>query len=59
MCPTHVSMTPKDIDRDAAGVLQPRVQWHDRGPKCTVTTRLQVMFYAAASLCSIFAACRR
>jgi hypothetical protein len=39
---------PKDIDYDAAGVLQPHLQWHDRGPKCTVTTLLQVMFYAAA-----------
>jgi hypothetical protein len=59
MCPTHDTMTPKDIDCDAAGVLQPHLQWHDRGPKCTVTTLLQVMFYAAAPLCSLFAACSR
>jgi hypothetical protein len=45
MCPTHDTMTPKDIDCHAAGVLQPHLQWHDRGPKCTVTTLLQVMFY--------------
>jgi putative transposase len=59
MCPAHDTITPKDIDCYAAGVLQPHLQWHDRGPKCTVTTLLQVMFYAAAPLCSLFAACRR
>ena len=59
MCPTHYTITSKDIYRYAAGVLQPHLQWHDRGPKCTVTTLLQVMFYAAAQLCSLFAACCR
>jgi hypothetical protein len=59
VCPAHYTLTPKDIYRYAAGVLQPHLQWHDRGPKCTVTTLLQVMFYAAAPLCSLFAACSR
>ena len=59
MCPAHDTITPKDIDRYAAGVLQPHLQWPDRGPKCTVTTLRQVMFYAAAQLCSLFAAYRR
>lgn len=59
MGPTHYTITPKDIYRYAASVLQPHLQWHDQGPKCTVTTLLQVMFYAAAQLCSIFAACSR
>ena len=59
MCPAHYTMTSKDIYRYAAGVLQPHLRWRDRGPKCTVTTLLQVMFYAAAQLCSLFAACRR
>lgn len=56
---THYTITPKDIYRYAASVLQPHLQWSDHGPKCTVTTLLQVMFYAAAQLCSIFAACSR
>lgn len=56
---THYTITPKDIYRYAARVLQPHLQWADHGPKCTVSTLLQVMFYAAAQLCSIFAACSR
>ena len=56
---THYTITPKEIYRYAASVLQPHLQWSDHGPKCTVTTLLQVMFYAAAQLCSIFAACSR
>ena len=56
---THYTITPKDIYRYAASVLQPHLQWLDHGPKCTVSTLLQVMFYAAGQLCSIFAACSR
>jgi hypothetical protein len=33
------------------------LQWHDYGPKCTVKVLLQVLFYAAGHLCSVFAAC--
>ena len=59
MCPSHYTITPKEIYRYAASVLQPHLQWPDHGPKCTVTTLLQVLFYAAAQLCSLFAACGR
>jgi hypothetical protein len=59
MCPVHCAMTSKDIYRHTARVLQPHLQWHNRGPKCTVTALLQVMFDASAQLCSLFAACRR
>jgi putative transposase len=59
MCPIQYTLTPKDIYRYAASVLQPHLQWQDHGPKCTVTTLLQVLFYAAAQVCSIFAACGR
>ena len=55
----HYTITPKDIYRYAAGVLQPHLQWHDHGPKYTVTTLLQVLFYGAGQLCSLFAACSR
>ena len=50
MCPIQYTLTPKDIYRYAASVLQPHLQWQDHGPKCTVTTLLQVLFYAAAQL---------
>jgi hypothetical protein len=52
----HYSMTANDIYRFAAAMLQPHTKWHDHGPKCTVTVLLQVLFYAAAQLCSVFAA---
>lgn len=59
MYPIHYTITPKDIYRYAASVLQAHLQWPDHGPKCTVSTLLQVVFYAGAQLCSIFAACSR
>jgi len=60
MCPAHYTITPQEIYRYAASVLQAHLPWQDHGPKCTVTTLLKVLFYAAAQLCSIFfAACSR
>ncbi len=53
------NMTANDIYRFAAAMLQPQLNWHDHGPKCTVPVLLQVLFYAAAQLCSVFAACAR
>lgn len=53
------SMTATDIYRFAAAMLEPHMKWHDHGPKCTVTVLLQVLFYAAAQLCSVYAACSR
>jgi hypothetical protein len=48
-----------DVYRYAATVLLPRLGWSDRGKKCTAETVLQVLFYAAAYLCSVSAACQR
>jgi len=59
MCPSHYIITPKEIYRYAASALEPHLRWHDHGPKCTVSTLLLVLFYAAGQLCSIFAACGR
>jgi hypothetical protein len=53
------TLGPQDIYRYAATVLQHHLQWRDYGPKCTVTAVLQILFYAAAQLCSLFAACSR
>jgi hypothetical protein len=33
------------------------LQWHDYSLKCPVRALLQVLFYAAGYLCSVFAAC--
>lgn len=57
MRPPYSTLTPIHIYDYAASLLEPYLQWHDYGPKCTVKTLLQVLFYAAGHLCSVFAAC--
>lgn len=59
MHPGHSIMGPADVYRYAATVLQAQLQWRDYGPKCTAARLLHILFYAAASLCSLFAACHR
>src|SRR5919108_113066 len=57
MRPPYSTLTPTHIYDYAATLLGPYLQWQDYGPKCTVKTLLQVLFYAAGHLCSVFAAC--
>jgi hypothetical protein len=57
MHPPYSTLTPIHIYNYAATLLEPYLQWHDYGPKCTVKVLLQVLFYAAGHLCSVFAAC--
>ena len=52
-------ITPKEIYCYASAALQPYLDWQDRGPKCTVTTLLHILFYTAAQLCSLASACAR
>jgi len=52
-------MTPKQIYGYAAAIIEPHLSWHDHGPKCTASALLQILFYAAAHLCSMAAACSR
>ena len=52
-------ITPKAIYCYAASALRPYLDWQDHGPKCTVVTLLHILFYAAAQLCSLAAACGR
>lgn len=59
MPPRPTIIGPVDIYRHAATLLQEHLHWRDHGPKCTAQRVLQVLFYAAAALCSVFAACRR
>ena len=54
-----IMMTPKVIYGYAAALMQGHLNWTDHGPKCTVSRLLQLLFYAAAQLCSIAAACQR
>lgn len=59
MPPRPTIIGPAEVYRYAATQLHEQLRWRDHGPKCTAQRVLQVLFYAAASLCSVFAACRR
>ena len=55
----HYSMTMRDVYNYAAVILLPQLRWSDVGYKCKAETLLKIAFYAAANLCSLYAACRR
>lgn len=59
MRPRHFIITSTHLYNYVASVLESYLPWHDHGPKCTVRALLQVLFYAAAHLGSVFAACER
>lgn len=52
-------LTPQDVHKQAAVLVQSHLQFQDHGPKCTAGMLLHVLFYAAAHVCSLFAACSR
>jgi hypothetical protein len=59
MLSPQAMITPKEIYGYASSALRPYLDWQDHGPKCTVATLLHILFYAAAQLCSLAAACAR
>ena len=59
MRPLYSTLTPTRIYDSAAALLEFHLQWQDHGPKCTVKVLLQVLFYAAGRLCSVYAACNQ
>jgi Transposase DDE domain len=59
MRPPYSTLTPTHLYDSAATLIESYLQWHDYGPKCTVKALLQIRFYAAGHLCSVFAACSR
>lgn len=59
MRPPYSTLTPTRIYDYAAALLEFHLQRQDQGPKCTVKVLLQVLFYAAGHLCSVFAACNQ
>jgi hypothetical protein len=59
MYPSYSTLTPTCLYDYVAALVEPYLQWHDYGPKCTVRTLLQVLFYAAGHVCSVFTACGR
>jgi hypothetical protein len=51
------TITPAQIHRHAARLCQRQLKLRARGPKCTAGVVLTVLFYAAARITSIAAAC--
>lgn len=51
------TITPADVHRRAAAVCQQHLRVKDHGPKCLAAVLWSVLFYAAARICSLAAAC--
>jgi hypothetical protein len=51
------TITAKDVQLHASHVFQKHLKLRDHGPKCTASTLLGLLFYAAARLISLAAAC--
>jgi hypothetical protein len=52
------TVTPQDVQAHAAHLCQKHLRLRDHGPKCLATTLLTVLFYAAARISSLAAACK-
>lgn len=52
------SVTCQEVHRRAAGVVQRHVKLEDHGYKCRAGVLLNILFFAASRISSIFAACR-
>jgi DDE family transposase len=52
------TLTPQDVQAHAARLCQRYLGLRDHGPKCTAVTLLTVLFYAAARIASLAAACK-
>src|SRR5947208_3971603 len=52
------TVTPQDVGRHAAHLCQESLLLESHGPKCRAGVLLQILFYAAARVTSIAAACR-
>jgi Transposase DDE domain len=52
------TVTARDVQNHAAYLCQKHLRLRDHGRKCTVGVLLSVLFYAAARICSLAAACK-
>ena len=52
------TLTPRHVQAHAARLCQRHLRLRDHGPKCTASTLLAVLFYAAARITSPAAACK-
>jgi Transposase DDE domain len=51
------TITAKDVQLHAADIFQKHLKLRDHGPKCTASRLLGILFYAAARIISLAAAC--
>ena len=51
------TITPKDVQLHAANLCQQHLKLRDHGPKCRAGVLMTLLFYAAARITSIAAAC--
>jgi Transposase DDE domain len=58
MRPSHYTLTPAAVRAHAQTLCQKHLRLRDHGPKCTAVTLLTVLFYAAARITSLAAACK-
>jgi putative transposase len=52
------TLTPRHVQTHAVHLCQRHLRWRDHGPTCTAGTLLTVLFYAAARITSLAAACK-
>jgi len=52
------TLTPQHVQAHAAQLCQQHLRLRDHGPKCTAATLLTVLFYAAARVTALTAACK-
>ena len=52
------TVNARDVQDHAVRLCQDHLGLRDHGPKCTASALLTVVFYAAARMCSLTAACK-
>ena len=58
MRPKNSTLTARQVHRCAAAILQDHLKLPDHGPKCRAGPLLTLLFYAAARITSLSAACK-
>src|SRR4051794_21109354 len=58
MPPPQYTVTARDVQDHAARLCRQHLRLRDHGPKCTAGMLLTVLFYAAARISSLAAACK-
>ena len=54
---SQYTITSRAVHQHATQLCQQHLRLRDHGPKCTATTLLTILFYAAARITSVAATC--